>query len=636
MKKLLILLCIFNLPQLYADGSMRIEVEVYNGPLSKSLEVQKAELIGTVNLTAHVLANITRAIHLSECRLGCFGSKIDIDKNKRPEYFQRCIKDDPQNNFPYLSGVDITKQESELSSEFIFPQAFKELFRKIFPIKNYRTLDPHWHDINSANETFHFIRRTESIPTKSEDPIHQICPQLADVKLNILSVLGYIFEKPLNGIADGSILNCRETLLADQPTNDGKLGGSEECLTKIANVGRLLTEGAEHWATTQVAILPNSKRTRIEIARAAVTAAELGQELVARSDAIIRQQKGEAMTDLLPTSMFLRDSEGTDYLNMFEWLDATPRVDKQWPTQSRTRMLERLINDSNWSKVNTAFAQGNGKTSMVFVKDDIGNWNLKNYDNDPSEMLDAYKTIGTNLLTSAASLATNMTTPKKVIANIAGVQQNTQQAQNMLFGSAASSSADGMIVNMETQVRERITSTYTQFNNKIVSTAQAITALQKTRTEKEQALQNSMAKYQEIETGLATRQDGVAEKKFLLKQKQAEFDAIKNQIDPNGPPNQDLLKKYLAANNNLIEQKSLYEQALSELERFKVEHQQVISERSSLVADIEKIKASIESLQQLHAQLPDQAVLVIEEILNNYQTTISSVQKTMVSDPLKN
>jgi hypothetical protein len=89
----------------------------------------------------------------------------------------------------------------------------------------------------------------------------------------------------------------------------------------------------------------------------------------------------------------------------------------------------------------------------------------------------------------------------------------------------------------------------------------------------------------------------------------------------------------LAANNSLIEQKNLYEQALSELERFKVEHQQVISERSSLVAEIENIKTSIEGQQQLHAQLPDQAVLVIEEILNNYQTTISSVQKTMVSDP---
>ncbi|HEY0923859.1 hypothetical protein [Rheinheimera pacifica] len=651
MKKLILLLCFFSIPQLHAAGSMRIEVEVYNGPLSKSLEVQKAELVGTVNLTAHVLANITRAIHVSECRLGCFGSKSTLDNASNA--FRRCSitednqTDDSLENFPYDKLKDISESLSDVKSEAVFPQAFRELYPQIFPIKKYRKFDPHWaistaeaNQSNQSNqgtsnnrttESFRFTKQMAFIPTKNEDAIHQICPQLADVKLNILEVLQYI-SKPFNGSDGFNITNCRKVLLNDVPNSNKSLGPSSDCLTKIANVGKLLTEGAEHWATTQVAILPNSKRTRIEIARAAVTAAELGNEILARTDAIVRQQKGESMTDLLPTSTYLRDSEGTDYLNMFEWLDATPRTDRHWPTQSRTRMLERLINDSNWSKVNTAFAQGDGKVSMVFIKDDIGNWNLKNYDNDPSEMLDAYKQIGTNLFTSAAKLAAKMTSPEKVIANIAGVQQSTQQAQNVLFGSASSNTSDTIIINMETQVRQRISSTYEQYNNKILGAKITVTSLQEKLSEAEQSLKNLSSKHKEIEDELASNQDVVFEKKQQIRITQQEFDEVKMQMDTNTNPSEEELKNYVKINNNLIKKKEDLEQAQSKLDSFKAEHQQAINERLALTAEIEQLKTNIESQEQLQAQLPEQAIIVIEEILNNYQSTISSMQSSMVSN----
>ena len=652
MKKLILLLCFFTIPQLHAAGSMRIEVEVYNGPLSKSLEVQKAELVGTVNLTAHVLANITRAIHVSECRLGCFGSKSTLDNASNA--FRRCSitednqTDDSLENFPYDKLKDISESLSDVKSEAVFPQAFRELYPQIFPIKKYRQFDPHWAIStaeanqssqssqssqralnNRATESFRFTKQMAFIPTKNEDAIHQICPQLADVKLNILEVLQYI-SKPFDG--SGDITKCRKVLLDDVPNSNRNLGPSSECLTKIANVGKLLTEGAEHWATTQVAILPDSKRTRIAIARAAVTAAELGNELLARTDAIVRQQKGESMTDLLPTSTYLRDSEGTDYLNMFEWLNATPRTERHWPTQSRTRMLERLINDSNWSKVNTAFAQGDGKVSMVFIKDDIGNWNLKNYDNDPSEMLDAYKQIGTNLFTSAAKLASKMTSPEKVISNIAGVQQSTQQAQNVLFGSASSNTSDSIIINMETQVRQRIASTYEQYNNKILEAKITITSLQEKLREAEQSLKNLSSKNKEIEDELASNQDVVFKKRQQIRIAQQEFDEVKLQMDTNANPSEEELKNYVKINNNLITQKEDFEQAQSKLDSFKAEHQQAINERLALAAEIEQLKTNIESQEQLQAQLPEQAIIVIEEILNNYQSTIRSMQSSMVSN----
>src|SRR5437773_930198 len=42
---------------------------------------------------------------------------------------------------------------------------------------------------------------------------------------------------------------------------------------------------------------------------------------------------------------------------------------------------------------------------MAFVKDDIGNWSLKNFDNAPGELLDAYMKLGTSLVERAAQLA---------------------------------------------------------------------------------------------------------------------------------------------------------------------------------------------------------------------------------------
>ncbi|MBU3020838.1 hypothetical protein [Aestuariibacter sp. A3R04] len=459
-----------------AAGSMRIDVEVYDGPLSKTLEVQKAELIGTINLTAHVLENITRAIQISECRLGCFGTRSEFGTEHPNEMIKQCTAPEK-----FDSEIDL------LESVHKSPATVDRLFSTIFPEKDHnwfslfpiRKLDPPLIkkrpgavDVIEHLE-FDFLQPYEytTIPTKKEDQPHQICPQLADVKLNVLSVLNYIYNKDASQIDQGkkNILECRKTLLKspkDTQSDEG-LGVTEDCLTRIANVGKLLTEGAEHWATTHVAILPSSKRTRIAIARAAVTVAELGNEILARTDAIVRQQRGEAKAELLPTSVFLRESEGTDYLNLFEWLDATPRKSRQWPVQSRTRMIERLINDNNWSKINTAFAQGNGKTSMVFVKDDIGNWNLKNYDNDPSEMLKAYKEVGTNLLTSAAKLASGMTTAEDVIGNLAGMQQATQQAQSMLFGSSTGTQTDNLSSNIEQRIRKRIASTYEDYAARI-------------------------------------------------------------------------------------------------------------------------------------------------------------------------
>lgn len=482
-----------------SSGSMRIDVEVYNGPLSKTLEIQKAELMGTLSVTDEALKLLAREFHLSQCRLGCFGTNLDSNEDICHIPTAAKIEKHFSGNQPY---------DTALKEGFIIPSKISEQYQHLFPIQK----EHNWFEydveskiqknktltemINELNETessqqvkdekkqildklqevkdfdfwgFNKRRIRKSLPISKEDELHRVCPVLSDVKHNILATLTYIY-KPLTYPAkqtkhlNNTLLNCQRKLLdktnTDNNQDNNETRAAKECLTKIAKVGKILQEGAELWATTQMSILPKSRRERVVVTRASIAAAELGNELAARADAISRQQaNGLTTASLLPTSNYLRDAEGTDYLNLANWLDATRRKEKRWSPDSRTRMIERLITDSNWSKVNTAFAQGVGDTSMVFVKDNIGNWNLKSYENDPTETLKAYKEVGSALLSSAVKMAKG-TKLRNIGQSLAGIKNAEQQANQLLLGSTDNSNSadisDNNVKQLELQLKQRL------------------------------------------------------------------------------------------------------------------------------------------------------------------------------------
>ena len=104
----------------------------------------------------------------------------------------------------------------------------------------------------------------------------------------------------------------------------------------------------------------------------------------------------------LPLSDHLRDSSPTDFLNLYVWnraVNIAPFPDLIYHpysslnsegTADRVRAIERLFADNYWSKINTVYASGQGEFGTALIKDDLGNWNLKSFDNDPTELLKAY------------------------------------------------------------------------------------------------------------------------------------------------------------------------------------------------------------------------------------------------------
>ncbi|MCY3567396.1 MAG: hypothetical protein OXH38_02120, partial [Chloroflexi bacterium] len=197
-------------------------------------------------------------------------------------------------------------------------------------------------------------------------------------------------------------------------------------LNQISTYGSFLKRRAAYWAAEHVATSPRSTRLRIEMANFAQFAAEYGNQITSRSDALLKQSsgaKGLAIArEQLPNSIYLRDSEPTAYLNLYDWNEAAvssgeERGRRTTPAE-RIRMVEHLVADNYWSHINTVFAAGQGDVSMALVKDDVGNWNLKSFDNDPSDLLDAYKKVGlaaVGAITELASDASGLPSAEKAL-----------------------------------------------------------------------------------------------------------------------------------------------------------------------------------------------------------------------------
>ena len=72
------------------------------------------------------------------------------------------------------------------------------------------------------------------------------------------------------------------------------------------------------------------------------------------------------------------------------------------------RLAKRLFADHFWTKINEVHASGQGEVRMALIKDDIGNWNLKSFDNDPEQLLNAYRELTSAGIEAAIRLAQNV------------------------------------------------------------------------------------------------------------------------------------------------------------------------------------------------------------------------------------
>lgn len=192
-------------------------------------------------------------------------------------------------------------------------------------------------------------------------------------------------------------------------------------LEGISKFAMRLKAKAFYWAENQV-VAPagdpingpgflglEGRITRGVIVSFANLTSEYANQLGSRADALLKQVAGAGGTpqtglprQYLPTATYLRDTNPTDFLNLYAWDRAVglAKTEEWFPnpfyalsneeTVDRVRGFKRLFSDHYWSKINTVYAGGQGQTSIALIRDDIGNWMLKSFENYPKELVEAY------------------------------------------------------------------------------------------------------------------------------------------------------------------------------------------------------------------------------------------------------
>lgn len=229
---------------------------------------------------------------------------------------------------------------------------------------------------------------------------------------------------------------------------------------------------AYFWAHGQVSFPVRDRTTRTVVNNFTNVASEYGNQLSARADALLKQFSGRdaryQYPDYFPQNIYLRDSQPTDFLNLYVWnRAAAPAIWEDMvlhpvesfsseETANRVRTFERLYADNYWSRINTVSAVGTGEFRIALVKDDIGNWNLKSFDSDPTELLQAYKNASLALIQKAVALAQETANPAGGVSGLLGMANQLALGGAPASPGSASSEANAQVGVLRRQAMERM------------------------------------------------------------------------------------------------------------------------------------------------------------------------------------
>lgn len=399
-----------------ATGAMRIDVEVYKGPLAQTSDAQFASLIGyleeakrslveNMNFTLATVANAEfeklgrpeagcSRVYLKSVNLEDFlGNKptgiMDQEPTAKVNAVPRETTCAPPTAVAEKENAGSTKSNSGVQLYFPFPSKGNWKAPTINdPITWCDKLDP-----EGAVDQLKFFDCTilRSVFSDSRDMLREIDKLLRSHVAEVHS--------------QGWNINEWRT---------------KSLLMEIVETSSEFRAKAFRWAVSTVGGQSSNCVTRVALINFVMTASEFGNQLQSRSDALFKQLSFREGRDAreLALSTHLQDTQPTDFVHLYDWLQASDDgCPLDWvrrhalpgfPSTSvtnRVKVVDRLYGDHFWSKINTVHASGTGKVNMVFVKDGIGNWNLKNFENHPGELLDAYLNVGKQVLKAAATVA---------------------------------------------------------------------------------------------------------------------------------------------------------------------------------------------------------------------------------------
>jgi len=155
---------------------------------------------------------------------------------------------------------------------------------------------------------------------------------------------------------------------------------------------------AFYWSELQIGRMIADPRVRSTLVGYVNLVSELSNQISARTVGIDKQLDLNVAGNALALSDHLKDAGPTDFLHLYDWYQAA--IDDPsnggsiaLSAPDRVRLAKRLFSDHYWTRINQVHASGQGDVRMALIKDDIGNWNLKSFDNDAEALLAAYRNL---------------------------------------------------------------------------------------------------------------------------------------------------------------------------------------------------------------------------------------------------
>lgn len=344
------------------SGSMRVQVDVYKGPLSKTLAIQTGELAAIISKAEPVFFALDKGIEASMCRIGCIREKTAAERE--PAVFQKSLNDEEKKLLRLTPAKDTCTAKG-------IPQR--------------KTRDENGNFKN--NEKFD-IKADSRFP---DTAAYLACPALAGMRARAQEIAG-IFRSPVNNKVLRGLANRVLESETGSVNSPGACADCEELSADIAEAAGRMRILANELAFGIAAVTREDRRVRIEVAKLANAAAEFAHQMAARADAIERQRSLGVKAERLPTSKYLAGTDTTAFVELYHWLDASAD-NTSASAEDRRFMVRELYDDDNWAQINQVYASGVGQMHMAFIKDEIGNWHLKSFTSDPSELMNMYKDL---------------------------------------------------------------------------------------------------------------------------------------------------------------------------------------------------------------------------------------------------
>lgn len=412
-------------------ASMRIDVDVYQGPLSMEPEMQWGALFGQVEegvrrldgliMSAACVDKVGRSLFRSGT---CSGSGVIASSQIRS--FDPYRTDDQ--GYQNAPGAVEKLCSNQVWLKNIKETRLQTLISDICALRTRTAFTADW--MNDWDASYRTV--------------------LSEIgKLNNAQVSPFaeVFDLKI-GADEEEKVEARDDKKKNLSSIQTLKGDLINVMADVAALAEEMRIQSLFYANSHVGHASQKRRVRTAIVDFAAFAAEYSNTLKSRADALLKQAGGVDRRELSLSSQ-LRDASPTAFVNLYVWNKAANERVVGEPTSTayfrdRVRVINRLVSDEAWTRVNTAYASGQGDVSMAFIKDDIGNWNLKSFDNDPTALLQAYKDVGQAALGAAVTIASggsagSFRQAERALDNLSKTQSALLLAENIAYGGGSTS-----------------------------------------------------------------------------------------------------------------------------------------------------------------------------------------------------